>query len=186
MIKRTSVYVNVPSYSHLGSGPVDWSSDGTEILYGQRQVQYGDTTPTLVSAATGAVLGTWSYAGSYRDRQPCPTGTCAVWGDEVPRATAVLRGRLPAPVWGKNERPAVVGTLAVTPNQRATGPIRLFVDGKQVRSAVLTAAMNNRFSFKLPKLGPGRHTVQLRYGGSTKVKPAASGAGRVRVMDYLG
>ncbi len=181
-VRRTSIYVNPSSWSHLGSGPVQWSTDGSRILYGQRQVQHGDTTPTVISATTGAVLTTFESTENFRDWQPCPTGTCASWGATTPRASATLKGRLASATWRTSQRPIVTGILTVVPAQAATGPIRLLVDGRQVRSATLTAAMGNRFSFRLPTLRAGQHTLQLRYGGSTKVKPASSGIGRVRVV----
>ena len=182
-VKQTSVYVNPSSYSHLGSGPVEWSTDGAKILYGQRQVQHGDTTPTVISASDGAVVATWTYTGLYRDWQPCPSGTCASWTIPAPpKANAGLRARVPATTWVVGRQPVATGTLTVTPAQWATGPIQLFVDGRRVRAANLTAAMRNRFTFTLPRLAVGRHTYQLRYGGSTKVKPANSAVAAVRVV----
>lgn len=61
-------------------GPL-WSSDGSRILYGQGVPGAENTLPTIIAANTGQVVATVPKAVEFRDWQPCPTGSCAIFRD---------------------------------------------------------------------------------------------------------
>ena len=179
-VRRLSIYnQTVDSYSHLGSGPLVYSADGTRIMISVAATELGERRPTIVDGTTGAVIKTYTSQFVWTDWQPCPSGTCAVW-TLPPKIPTALKGRLPGTSWKAKSPPSAIGELNVGPPAgNATGSIRLIIDGKLVKSARLTAAMKNRFSFKLPVLKKGKHTVQLQYGGSSKYMPSSTGVAKV-------
>jgi len=84
--------------------------------------------------------------------------------------------------WKQGAKVFITGTVTTTPATVTTGPIQLLDKGKVIKSALLTAANKGRFSFQVPTLAKGRHTLQLRYGGSTSVLPSSTGTLTVRVI----
>jgi hypothetical protein len=98
------------------------------------------------------------------------------------KAASTLSGRLSASTWDRAAEPWITGSLTVSPSSPATGKIQLLADGQVVKSALLSAGMNNRFIMKVPQLSRGAHTIQLRYRGSTTVMPASTGIAQVRVI----
>ncbi len=181
-LRSLSKYVNPLSWSHLGGGPLIWSADGTKLLLGIRPAQHESAVATVVNGTTGATIRTFGgWSGVYTDWQPCPTGTCASWVI-APRTRTTLKGRIPGTSWRSATPPSVIGELTIIgPTGNATGPIRLVIDAKVARSAKLTAAMKNRFSFKIPVLKKGAHTLRLEYGGSSKYLLSSTGTVKVTV-----
>jgi hypothetical protein len=76
------------SQAAADTGPF-WSADGSRLAFGQLPSVPTEAkgVPTVVSAATGAVLGTYPGGNGFTDWQPCPAGTCAPW--PTPRTVVV-------------------------------------------------------------------------------------------------
>lgn len=98
------------------TGPLAFSADGEQLAYGVYDPVddfYDDTE--VVDADTGALLEVVEgVIASFSDWQPCPTGTCATWGE--------VAVRLDASGVGRREKVIVSGTL--DPVQR-TGSVSI-------------------------------------------------------------
>lgn len=70
------------------------------------------------------------------------------------------------------------GRLAVTLTSPdvdpVTGTVSVSVDGRARGREVLTRRSDGRAALRLPALGPGRHTLAVRYAGSRLVAPASA------------
>lgn len=79
-----AVHVTHPA----AAGPY-WSTDGTALLFEDVPAGPGPAPATVIAAIGGAPLGGYAYSGQITDWQPCPTGTCAVWGLHTARALSL-------------------------------------------------------------------------------------------------
>ena len=78
-VKSLLHLVNPDSWQgRTGNRPV-WSADGAEILYGSYSTDEGPQAANILTLAGGAQTPVTDSA--YSDWQPCPTGTCATFGD---------------------------------------------------------------------------------------------------------
>ena len=74
-VQLRAVHVTHPA----AAGPY-WSTDGSALLFSDVPAGPGPAPATVIAAAGAAPLGTYAYGGQITDWQPCPTGTCVVWG----------------------------------------------------------------------------------------------------------
>jgi hypothetical protein len=70
------------------AGPY-WSTDGTSLLFSDVPAGPGPAPATVIAATGTAVLGNYAYGGQITDWQPCPTGTCVVWGLHTARTLSL-------------------------------------------------------------------------------------------------
>ncbi len=70
------------------AGPY-WSADGTALLFSDVPAGPGPAPATVIAATGFAVLGSYAYGGQITDWQPCPTGTCVVWGLHTARTLSL-------------------------------------------------------------------------------------------------
>jgi hypothetical protein len=78
------VHVTPPA----AAGPY-WSTDGTALLFSDVPAGPGPAPATVIAATGAALLGTYAYGGQITDWQPCPTGTCVVWGLHTARTLSL-------------------------------------------------------------------------------------------------
>lgn len=76
---------NPDNYSLLRRNHPVWSTDGTQVLYSRANTEDAEPTARIVTT-TGTPVGNLTGA-DYLDWQPCPTGTCASWNDDVVECT---------------------------------------------------------------------------------------------------
>ena len=74
---------------HAAAAGPYWSSDGTALLFSDVPAGPGPAPATVIAAAGGTVLGSYAYGGQITDWQPCPTGTCVVWGLHTARTLSL-------------------------------------------------------------------------------------------------
>jgi hypothetical protein len=59
------------------------------VLFSDVPAGPGPAPATVIAATGGAQLGTYAYGGQITDWQPCPTGTCTVWGLHTARTLSL-------------------------------------------------------------------------------------------------
>ena len=174
-----TVPVSVTVTAVDGGGPPTGSVTVREggTVVGTATLSSGSGNLTLAAPAT---LGTHTYVASYGGDSTF-AGSNATFTVSV-KVPSTLAGRISAVTWKQGAKVFITGTVTTTPATVTTGPIQLLDKGKVIKSALLTAANKGRFSFQVPTLAKGRHTLQLRYGGSTSVLPSSTGTLTVRVI----
>lgn len=83
------VPLRVLSAAHLAAAGPYWSTDGSALLFSDAPAGPGPAPATVISAVGAAPLGTYAYGGQITDWQPCPSGTCVVWGLHTPRTLSL-------------------------------------------------------------------------------------------------
>lgn len=173
--EASKMTVKVSSTGGTPTGSVTLTRGGQTV--GTATVSQGVATFTVPGdLRVGAHTFTATYSGN--DTFARSTDSCVGYV----KAASTLSGRLNAVIWRQVSQPWITGTLTVTPHRPATGKIQLLVDGKVVKSALLTTDMMNRFIMKVPRLPRGAHTLKMRYRGSNTVMPSATGKVQVRVI----
>ena len=145
-VQLRAVHVTHPA----AAGPY-WSTDGSALLFTDVPAGPGPAPAAVISAAGAAQLGTYAYGGQITDWQPCPTGTCVVWGLHTARTLSLQASK-----------------KKVTKGRKVTFTGAVVAGGVSVCTAGQTV--------DLQKAGTGRHATFRHLAGAT-----TDAAGRFKV-----
>ena len=145
-IELRAVHVIPPA----AAGPY-WSTDGTALLFSDVPAGPGPAPATVIAATGPAVLGSYAYGGQITDWQPCPTGTCVVWGLHTARTLSLQASKKKV---AKGKKVTFTGAVVA-------GGVSVCTAGQAV---------------DLQKAGTGRHATFRHLAGAT-----TDAAGRFKV-----
>ncbi|HEX7739748.1 MAG TPA: Ig-like domain repeat protein, partial [Marmoricola sp.] len=91
-----------------------------------------------------------------------------------PKVTTTVLARMSPSLVKVHHRAKVVATIFSTGLSGPTGTVQVFVGGRKRASKVLRAGALGKITITLPKLGKGKHKVQVRYLGSSITKASRS------------
>ena len=123
------------------AGPY-WSTDGTALLFSDVPAGPGPAPATVIAATGLAVLGSYAYGGQITDWQPCPTGTCVVWGLHTARTLSLQASKKKV---AKGKKVTFTGAVVA-------GGVSVCTAGQAV---------------DLQKAGTGRHATFRHLAGAT-------------------
>jgi hypothetical protein len=132
------------------AGPY-WSTDGAALLFSDIPAVAGPAPATVIAATGAALQGSYAYGGQITDWQPCPTGTCVVWGLHTARTLSLQASK-----------------KQVTKGKKVT------FTGAVVAAGVSVCTAGQ--AVDLQKAGTGRHATFRHLAGAT-----TDAAGRFKV-----
>ena len=144
------------------SGPY-WSSDGSALLFSDVPAGPGPAPATVIAATDAAPVGSYAYGGQVTDWQPCPTGTCVVWGLHTARTVSLKASKTKVK---KGQKVTFSGSVAAAGVSVCTAgqAVDLQKAGKGRRAAFhhlrgLTTDASGRFTVKLKIRSTARYQV---------------------------
>jgi len=121
------------------------------------------TLPATTKPGTYSVVAT--YAGNTEVASSSATKTLV-----IARATPVISETFPLTTQVGKPGTGVVKVAIANTLLKPTGTVKIFIGAKLLKSATL---VGGKVTITLPKLSKGKHTLTIKYLGSTKVKPGS-------------